>query len=251
MNANSTTSFNSHLQPSALSNQDPSEGAKQTTLRDALLDCISPEEVAQAQARASAATDQPAKNPPRQRKRSQPAARGDSLRPAAADEPQPADSAQHEPQSDRHSRKCAICHHPERESIDLAYAHWASPRDIVWEYKLPSRLALYRHALATGLSEARRGKAIYALEKIIEQAGDTEPSADAVIRAIRACSRLNEHGRWTDPPRRVILDHHSAAAALPAPRRQLPAAATPQTITIEHSPQITSQSPIPSEETES
>jgi hypothetical protein len=72
---------------------------------------------------------------------------------------------------------------------------------------------------------------VYALELIVEQAGRTNASADAVIRAVRACSRLGEDGRWIEPTRRVILDHRSIPATL-APA-QLPEAAKPPTITIE------------------
>jgi hypothetical protein len=151
---------------------------------------------------------------------------------------------------ERHSRKCAICHHPERDAIEQAYIHWATPHAIKEEFGLPSRLGIYRHALATGLSLRRRRKMVYALEMIVEQAGRTEPNADAVIRAVRACSRLNEDGRWIEPTRRVILDHRSTAEALPAASAQLPDAATPRTITIELAQQDTAENGISAKEQE-
>jgi hypothetical protein len=167
--------------------------------------------------------------------------------PVAEPEPEPPQFVQPAPKSDRstklerHSRKCVVCQHPEREAIEEAYIHWATPGSLMDEFRLPSRLSIYRHALATGLSQRRRRRMVYSLELIVEQAGKTQASADTVIRAVRACSRLDEDGRWIDPPRRVIHEHRSAVATLPPVPAQLREASAPHTITIELAQQNTAE----------
>jgi hypothetical protein len=52
---------------------------------------------------------------------------------------------------ERHSRKCAICTHPDRQAIDEAFLDQSGNPDIVKDYNLPSLSSLYRHAHATGL----------------------------------------------------------------------------------------------------
>jgi hypothetical protein len=126
----------------------------------------------------------------------------------AIPEPEPA-ASDHPSKHARHSRKCKICNSPDREAIDQAYIHWVPPRRIVFDFTdVSSEVALYRHALATSLFSRRRGRFQHALDRIIEQAGDTRPTADAVLRAIRATSMLNEDGRWNEPARHVIIEHH-------------------------------------------
>ena len=55
------------------------------------------------------------------------------------------------PSMERHSRKCAICTHPDRQAIDEAFLHRSDKHQIVKDYNLPSLSSLYRHAHATGL----------------------------------------------------------------------------------------------------
>ena len=191
---------------SASSNQNPPSNPPQTSLREALRQQITPSQIAEAEARALAIlAAQPLE---------------DSPRPLSAS-PEPAREAPAEnspgrfPKSARHSRKCKICNSPDREDIDQAYIHWVSLRRIVFEYTdVTSEVSLYRHAIATGLFSRRRSRFQHALDRIIEQAGDIRPSADAVIRAIRASSMLNENGHWDEPTRRVIIEHHVISPTL-------------------------------------
>jgi hypothetical protein len=37
---------------------------------------------------------------------------------------------------ERHSRRCIICHHPEREAIEEEFVHWRSPSRLAHDYKL-------------------------------------------------------------------------------------------------------------------
>jgi len=131
---------------------------------------------------------------------------------------------------ERHARKCQICNHPFREEIEQDFLHWHRPRTISLDYRLPHYRYVYRHAHATGLYERRRTQMLCALELIIEEAGHTQPSADAVIRAVRACSRLDERGVWQDPPSHVIVSsggHVSLAAQRATPH---PAALTSERV---------------------
>jgi hypothetical protein len=167
------------------------QNAPNSALREALRQQITPTQVAEAEARArTILAAQPPEESPRPHSES--------------------------PKSARHSRKCKICNSPDREDIDLAYIHWVPLRRIVFEYTdVTSEVSLYRHALATGLFSRRRSRFQHCLDRIIEQAGDTRPTADAVIRAIRASSILNEQGRWVEPPRHVVVEHrHSVYPTL-------------------------------------
>src|ERR1700693_1406715 len=56
----------------------------------------------------------------------------------------------------RHSRKCSVCHHPDREFIDDDYLRWISPETIAREYKISHHSVVSRHADATGLRTQRR-----------------------------------------------------------------------------------------------
>lgn len=120
---------------------------------------------------------------------------------------------------ERHARKCAICSHPDREEIEDEFMHWRRPERVISEFGLRYSDSLRRHARATGLYERRRTKSIYALEAIIEKAESVVPTAEGVIRAIRACSLINERGEWHDPPSHVIVSGTRGYApnSLPAP----------------------------------
>ena len=120
---------------------------------------------------------------------------------------------------DRHSRKCTICNHPERESIDEAFLHWSRSERIVRDYNLPSLSTLYRHAHACGLWNLRRIKIRRALDRIIEQAGDCKPSGNAVLRAIEISCRFDQDDRYVEPNKRVIIEHRTAATE-PNPNRK-------------------------------
>jgi len=104
-----------------------------------------------------------------------------------------------QPDPDRHSRKCVICRHPDRDDIDSDHLHWRSPADITRQYQLPHHSTIYRHAYATGLKAQRRENLASVLESIIEQAETVKPSASAVISAVRLYSQIT--GQWAPPER--------------------------------------------------
>ena len=105
---------------------------------------------------------------------------------------------------ERHARKCAICSHPERETIEELFLHWHSPDYISDQYSFRTR-SLLRHAHATGIYKARQGNLRSVLDRILERAEESKVSADAVIRAVRAYSCLDDSNQWVDPPSRVIF----------------------------------------------
>jgi hypothetical protein len=112
-----------------------------------------------------------------------------------------------------HERNCTICRHPDRDAIEEAFLQWRNVSNVRLEFKLPSRTSLYRHAHALGLF-ARRGRNLrFALEHIIENAEAITPTAEAVIRAVHAYTRLNDAGQWIEPPAHVIVSSGSALHA--------------------------------------
>ncbi|MHB8756095.1 MAG: hypothetical protein ACYC92_14240 [Candidatus Acidiferrales bacterium] len=112
----------------------------------------------------------------------------------------------------RHRRRCAICHHPELEEIEAEFIRWADPHDLVDDYQLPSRSAIYRHAEATGLLARRRRNLRGVSERILECVTNASPSASSVLRAMRIFAHITEDGQWIEPPKRAIVTHVHAVA---------------------------------------
>jgi len=110
----------------------------------------------------------------------------------------------HPPSPGRHSRKCQICRHPERDQIEEDFLLWRPNNCIAHEYHVPE-MAVYRHAHAFSLLSLRRERMRLGLDRIIERGAQVDVTADAVIRAIRAQACLTEDNRWVEPARRVII----------------------------------------------
>jgi hypothetical protein len=108
---------------------------------------------------------------------------------------------------ERHTRKCAICNHPDRREIEEAYLAWVSPNLIVNEHSLPSFSSLYRHVEATGLPILRRRRIRAALDPVIEQACSVRVTGADVIRAIIASSRIGDEGEYIEPVKRSEITH--------------------------------------------
>jgi hypothetical protein len=97
----------------------------------------------------------------------------------------------------RHESQCSVCQHEQRNDIDRAFKHWTSPDDLAEQYGL-SRDAIYRHAHATGLFDARGRNLKMALGRIIEKAADAPVNAAAVVSAVQAYAKINAQGQWID-----------------------------------------------------
>jgi hypothetical protein len=128
------------------------------------------------------------------------------------------------PDPERHARKCEICRHSERDAIEREFIDWHPPGTIVDDYQLNSRASIYRHAHAVGLFPRRRHNLRCALELVIQEAQRTSPTADAIIRAVRAHSRVSRDGRWIEPPKHIII---SRRPGMLPPRQPSPADGDP------------------------
>jgi hypothetical protein len=149
------------------------------------------------------------KSSARRRRRTRPLQRASSKNFALAAPPPTESEASH------HSRKCTICHHPDRAAIEDDFVNWINISDISLEFDVPER-SIRCHSRATRLYERRRAKYHAALDLIIEDASQVLSTGDTIIRAIRAASCLDDSGRWVEPPKRVIFTtEHAYAPALP------------------------------------
>src|SRR5579864_8383257 len=104
---------------------------------------------------------------------------------------------------ERHGRRCIICHHPEREDIEEEFVHWRSPTRLAHDYKLGDYRTIYRHARAAGLLLQRRERLHSALDAFVESVDDVTFTGDTILRAMRAYSCIDSHGRWTEIPTQV------------------------------------------------
>ncbi|MGH9734321.1 MAG: hypothetical protein ACRD8A_07010 [Candidatus Acidiferrales bacterium] len=115
----------------------------------------------------------------------------------------------------RHESHCTICNHPERDAIDEAFLHWWRATDLAYHFKLGNRLVVYRHAHAVGLFERRTARTQHALGYIIEQAESVTPTADSIIRAVRALGCIDQNGRWHEPRKEVLITHQYIESPAP------------------------------------
>jgi hypothetical protein len=106
------------------------------------------------------------------------------------------------PDFSRHSRRCCICLHPDRDAIEGDFIRWRSPELIAREYKIANRTSIYRHAHCAGLFAWRRRELGRVLEGILENAEHVPLEAsDAIVRAARVYAHLDENGNWFEPAR--------------------------------------------------
>jgi hypothetical protein len=120
---------------------------------------------------------------------------------------------------ERHSRRCIICHHPEREAIEEEFVHWRSPSRLAHDYKLSDYRTIYRHARAAGLLLQRRERLHSALDAFVESVDDVTFTGDTILRAMRAYSCIDSHGRWTEIPTQVQFSTSNGAHEPQPPAR--------------------------------
>lgn len=87
---------------------------------------------------------------------------------------------------ERHSRKCVICRHKEREEIDQNYLDWKPIAEIVEGYSIPER-SLYRHVKALGLEEKKKDNRKRLYLRIMEGANLSDIT---VVEALNAAKLL-------------------------------------------------------------
>ena len=83
----------------------------------------------------------------------------------------------------RHEAQCSICKHAQRDEIEQQFLRWTRPDAITKTFGI-CRDSIYRHARAFDLLEPRRRNVRFALERVIERAGDVEVNANAVVSAV-------------------------------------------------------------------
>jgi len=115
---------------------------------------------------------------------------------------------------ERHARKCTVCHHEDREDIEADFLHWHDPEEIALDFRLRSARVIYRHARATGLYQRRMHNMRDCAALVASRAENATPSGATVLKAIRACSLINEMGEWLEPPKRVI--HYAVVGEPPS-----------------------------------
>jgi len=72
-----------------------------------------------------------------------------------------------------------------------------------------------------GLFERRRRRLRFSLELLIEQSERIVPTADSIVRAVRAYACLNDAGEWIEPASHVVVSSGSVlrdARPFPAPQ---------------------------------
>jgi hypothetical protein len=105
-----------------------------------------------------------------------------------------------------HKRRCTICHHPEREAIEEAFCQWRNVKFIDHEFNPGGgATAIYRHARALKLFKQRNLTLRSSLEFVIEQSERVIPTAEGLVKAIRAYTRINDAGEWIDTPTTHIV----------------------------------------------
>jgi hypothetical protein len=109
------------------------------------------------------------------------------------------------PALERHARKPAICHHPERADTEEHSLNWPNTAAISNQCGLRDFRLICRHARATDLLQQRRANLRFATELIVEHADAVVPTAESVIRAVRIRARINDEGQWVEPPSHVIV----------------------------------------------
>src|SRR5271156_2085598 len=139
------------------------------------------------------------------RSRSKRIAKGVNLRPTAPRKPS-RPKTQTEIDLSHHERRCTICHHPERESIEEAFCQWRKVKFIAREFNATGGpTAIYRHARALNLFRQRNLTLRSSLEFVIEQSECVVPTAEGLVKAIRAYTRINDAGQWIDTPTTHIV----------------------------------------------
>jgi len=126
-----------------------------------------------------------------------------TVRPSAP-RPQSQPKSQAEIDLSHHKRRCSICHHPDRDAIEEAFLQWCNTRVIQHEFKIAER-AIYRHAHALKLFKQRNLSLRSALEFVIQKAEHVQPSAEGLVKAIHAYTRINDQGQWIDTPTTHIV----------------------------------------------
>lgn len=112
----------------------------------------------------------------------------------------------------RHSRKCYVCHHPDRDAIEGAFVMWRRPKSIAETFHLRGD-SLYRHAVAFDLYTRRRNNLRSVLENVLERGVETDITGETLLGAVRAYACLDESNRWIEPTTNVMFSTNRSPEA--------------------------------------
>jgi hypothetical protein len=98
---------------------------------------------------------------------------------------------------ERHSRVCRVCQDPRRQEIEFEFEQWKPIAVIAREKKL-SQSVLYRHFHAAGLFGKRDRNLKSVLARFIDRGYRVKVTAQSLIAAIQAYSKINAEGQWID-----------------------------------------------------
>jgi len=108
------------------------------------------------------------------------------------------------PDFERHQRKCIVCRHEDRATIEEYFVNWFRPGWIASFFQITED-SLYRHVFATGLYDVRATRVRTALEHIIERVLQAPVTTSSVVDAVRAYTRIDSRGHWSEPPTTHIV----------------------------------------------
>ncbi|MGC1659850.1 MAG: hypothetical protein WA737_07525 [Candidatus Acidiferrales bacterium] len=89
----------------------------------------------------------------------------------------------------RHSRKCTVCRHPDRDAIEALFLLWRSPVKLAVAFGIADHSHIYRHVHATGLFVRRRATK-RPPKPAINQMILATATPERVIRAVRLYAQL-------------------------------------------------------------
>src|SRR5271156_6082539 len=136
----------------------------------------------------------------------------------------------HEPTFlERHSRKCSICRHPQRQQIDESFLHWRSPATIMHCFGIENETTIYHHAHAFNFFALRNRNLQSAPSNIVEDIDRHSFTGAEMLDAVRALAHLTADGRWIHPTSKsevmYSIQRLPAGAGLPAAQPGLSAGA--------------------------
>jgi hypothetical protein len=135
-----------------------------------------------------------------------------------------------------HRIRRRVCAHPKRDDIEQDFLRWRSPEKLANDYRIADHSSIYRHVHATGLYARRRKRVRDALENIVERAGEVQPTASEVIRAIYAHCHINDSGQWIEPPRHVFVQRIVGPSQASDSSQPQPSSPSPKTAKINRQP---------------
>jgi hypothetical protein len=124
---------------------------------------------------------------------------------------------------ERHSRKCSICRHPQRQQIDESFLHWRSPATIMHCFGIENETTIYHHAHAFNFFALRNRNLQSALSNVVEDIDRHSFTGAEILDAVRALAHLTADGRWIHPTSKSEVMY--SVQRLPAGQAGLPAGA--------------------------